>query len=81
MKIKDLGLITAIKVKGQKELEMDQSDPRQVYFVFDDIEELKKLIDSYYADNLMVSALEFMEMYKRVKRKLYYIKDRLVPYK
>ncbi len=75
MKTKDIGIITTLKTLGYNWTKIDETDPTEVWFEYD--EEAAKIATGYYAgEQWSFSPLDFVENIKRIKSLLYYIKNK-----
>lgn len=75
MTTKDVGLITALHTLGIKEISIDDSNPREIYFTFGG-DEVAKIAGDFYSDSLMVSALSYHQAFKKLKTLIHYLKDK-----
>lgn len=67
----DLGLASALVSVGVRLMDLDKSNLRRVEFVFEDTEEIKQLVDDYWANNLRVSPLTYFNSMKMLKNRIY----------
>lgn len=66
----DLALATALSL-WQKVEDIDRSNPRKALFIFMRTEELEKLIDAYFRDELTVSPQAYFNQMRAIKARLY----------
>lgn len=66
----DLGLIAALSL-FYRHIDVDESNPRRVVFIFEETPELQKLVDRYFSDDLQVSAISYFEKVKQIKNRLF----------
>ncbi len=67
----DLALVAAAAEYGFSPIELDKSNPRRVTFIFEHSEELKKLIDNYWLDQLNVNPRTYFDALKHLKTRIY----------
>jgi hypothetical protein len=67
---KDLGLIAALTLTIHY-LEIDDSDPKSIVFIFEETPELLQIVDDYFNDRYMVSAMSYNIKLKQIKTRLY----------
>lgn len=66
----DLGLIAALSL-FYRHIDVDESDPRRIVFVFEETPELLNIVDLYFSDDLKVSAISYFEKVKQIKNRLF----------
>ncbi len=69
--IRDLGLATALVSLGFQINETQRDAGGRAYFLFDDSEKLKSVVESYYANTLMVPARTYSDNSKMLKTRIY----------
>ena len=71
-KIFSLNLICFLRCNGQKESSVGiNKETNKVYFVFDETEELKTLIEEYKDRDKMVRLHDFISEFKTLKEEMY----------
>lgn len=76
MTTKDIGLIASLHSLGYKDIDVDDSNLREIYFTFPEDSEIVKLTGMFYSDNLMVSASSYYQALKNLKSRIYYLKEK-----
>ena len=67
----DLGCSAALLCAGFELLSLDKSNPNKAMFVFRCENNIREVIESYWADNLEVKARSFFDAIKALKNRLY----------
>jgi hypothetical protein len=66
----DLSLATTLSLWYPIE-DIDRSNPRKALFIFQNTEELQKLVDEYYRNEIKVSPQVYFNQLRVVKARLY----------
>lgn len=66
----ELGLIAALALSFHY-IDIDDTNPKRIYFIFEETPELLAMVDDYFNDQLMVSALAYNSKLKLIKTRLY----------
>lgn len=69
-KTKDLGLASMLTVKKQKMISLEK-DGHIFWFVFSNKNKCEQLSNEYYYGKVLVDALEFHEVMKRLKNRIF----------
>ena len=67
----DLALVAAVAEYGFSPIQLDKSNPQRVVFIFRHSEELNRLIDDYWLDQLKVNPRTYFDSLKHLKTRLY----------
>lgn len=67
----DLALVAALAEYGYSPIQLDRSNSRRVAFIFEHSDELKRLIDNYWLDQLEVNPRTYFDSLKHLKTRLY----------
>jgi Rad3-related DNA helicase len=67
----DLGVATALLCADFELLSLDKANPKKVLFVFRKAKNIDETANSYFADQLTLSARSFFDQLKALKNRLY----------
>mgnify|MGYP001606034512 FL=1 len=67
----DLGCAAALISAGFVLESLDKENPRKVLFVFRGKNEIKNVVDNYWADRLEIKARAFFDNIKMLKNRIY----------
>ncbi len=67
----DLGCAATLISVGFQLVSLDKANPRKVLFVFRGEDEIKKVVDDYWADRMEVKARAFFDNIKMLKNRIY----------
>lgn len=71
IKIRDLGLVTALISVGIPIYGTQNEKEGRVYFLFENIAKTQNYINDYWSDNLMVRARNYSDSMKMLKTRIY----------
>jgi hypothetical protein len=66
----DLGLIAALSL-FYRHIDIDESDPRRILFIFEETPELLKIVDQHFSGELQVSSIVYFDKVKQIKNRLF----------
>lgn len=69
-RIKDFGLVAAVTTAGFS-IERQEREGRQVYFLFEDSDQLRSTIADYWSDQLRVPARSYFDTQRMLKSRIY----------
>lgn len=67
---KDLFLATVLAIKFPVK-QIDKTDERRMFFVFDDSDKLQKRVDDYWNGNLLENPISLFNEMKGIKSRMY----------
>ncbi len=66
----DLGLIAALSL-FYRHIDVDESDPRRVVFIFEETPELLEKVDQHFSGELLFSTIAYFDKVKQIKNRLF----------
>lgn len=67
----DLGLAASLTASGFSVVQIDKSNPRRVVFCFQSNPQLDACVESYWSNDLKLSAMVLIEHIKLLKTRIY----------